>query len=1406
MADSGGLTWRELRDGYWLAKRIHEVQEQGSDRGEPRTTPQIDSEATPEVEPVPNPPPTAPASPEELTDDLDLTRDLIDIDLDRWDVEALPRLDPQPDPRRRWEQARLRTMAGFSRALRPFRTTTQARDASVIDEVRTAVAAAEDPLWLPVFQAARERAWEAVLVIDDHATMEVWEDELRAFHTQIGRQGFRNVHLFYLHANDPGYVRVSTTRGQPKGSAEIVVPTSKRVILVLTDGAAPGWRSGATMRVVSRWGRYHAVAVISVLPQTRWHMTGVRTEPVKLRADVSGAPNASLQLERLSISPRPPLRAAKAVPVPVLEFDPRWVQAWSKLVAGEPGKWSRLPVCFAAPGWPVAATEPSDWSADPLQQVAKFRETVSREAFQLATYLAAFPLDVRLMRSVQARMMPGSTLRHMSEVLVSPLVKVRSKRQIAAGQISVAFDFRKGVREELLANGRSTDILLVADAVEEAAGRHTLSDVLRDPEQAPIDDLEPETVPWVRAEAAVLTALSGKFLLRGRRLTDQLKAYDEPIVITYTGGTRTPPEWSWPNRSRGSTVTSTAEERTGASSPLGPARRRPILFGNVPPKNVHFTGRRELLVQLHEMLQSEDNTTTAVLPQALHGMGGVGKTLLAVEYLYRFADNYDLIWWVPAERPARIGQSLVDLAVRLGLPDSGTEANTAVPLLLDALRRGEPYEKWLLIFDNAENPEIVRPYLPTGGPGKVLITSRDQRWGEISSLLEVDLFKRIESKLLLQRRQRGLSDHDADRLAEALGDLPLALEQAAAWFAETGMPVDEYLELLQTHTAELLESSQPLDYPTPVIAAWNISLDRLALTSPSALQLLQMCAYFAAEPIPRSVLTSARAHDVSPVLDEALRDPIKFGRALREIGKYSLARIDHSTNSLYMHRLVQAALRNRMSVEERGKMRHAAHIVLTANDPNDPESPASFDRYGELYAHVQATRLVECGDRWARELVINESKYLYRFGEHVAARRLGQAAYDQWSEQLGAEDPQTLAMAKWLGFLLFVVGSYKDASVLNANTLRIYHAMRNQGREDREGELEALRNTQADAHVKGDFQDGLEIAQRVFEGSLEAFGDDDPATLNAAHNVAVSLRLTGAFNEARTQDEQTLDRKQQVLGTEHPLTVATRLGLLVDMRELGEYREALGLHEDALAQCHRLFGDLNPITLLARRLTGVAMRKAGHHEEAHRLADLVSSQLVRRYTLDHPEAMAAMSNLSIDQRQTGKLMDARGLGTEIHERYGVTLGSDHPHTLSAAVNLAITHRLLGDSVRARHLNEDAFALFTRRLGPGHPNTLACAINLASDLAATGEHERALELGLETAEHLRQTFGETHPTTLACSANVCLDLRTAGRDEVADQQHSEVVRGMRSSLGGDHPATLALQQGRRADVDIDPMPL
>ncbi|MEO5878454.1 MAG: FxSxx-COOH system tetratricopeptide repeat protein, partial [Streptosporangiaceae bacterium] len=225
--------------------------------------------------------------------------------------------------------------------------------------------------------------------------------------------------------------------------------------------------------------------------------------------------------------------------------------------------------------------------------------------------------------------------------------------------------------------------------------------------------------------------------------------------------------------------------------PGGGQSSRPVVW-NVGPRNATFTGRGGALEQLRDQLLRRGQSV--VVPQALYGLGGVGKTQVALEYAHRFGSDYDLVWWISAEFKDQVNLSLAELAGKLGL-SVGESVAEAAASAREALRRGHPYSRWLLVFDNADAPAELKDELPENG--HVLITSRNQAWSQLAAPLEIDVFTLEESVAHLRRKVRNITHQEALDVGTALGFLPLAVEQAAAWLDSTGIPAQDYLDLLE---------------------------------------------------------------------------------------------------------------------------------------------------------------------------------------------------------------------------------------------------------------------------------------------------------------------------------------------------------------------------------------------------------------------------------------------------------------------------------------------------------------------------------------------------------------------------------------------------------------------------------
>ena len=600
---------------------------------------------------------------------------------------------------------------------------------------------------------------------------------------------------------------------------------------------------------------------------------------------------------------------------------------------------------------------------------------------------------------------------------------------------------------------------------------------------------------------------------------------------------------------------------------------------NIPARDPDFTGRAELLGELDATLV----TGGRAVVQAVTGIGGVGKTSTAIEFAHRHHDRFDIAWWIRAEEPGLVPERLAALAYALNLVDPTDPIPDALARLRALLHR---HDRWLIVFDNAEEPRALAPLIPSG-PGQVLITSRNAHWHGTAMPVRLDRFTRDESVDLLRTLAPRLSADDADRVADAVGDLPLALDQAGSLLATTPIDVPTYLQLLAERAADTLDHDPRRTYPSSLTASWAVAFDQLHAASPLALELLTLLAWLAPEPVPLTLITENA--DALPTRLRELADPLRLSRCSRLLTSRGL--VTASATELLLHRVPAALLRARTADHRTGGSDWSAAVIgllFSALPDSVLDNPETLPRWQQLAPHVlvatSADRHPEPDDALAvRTSLLLDRLARYRWtrgeptgSENERSRQLDEQLLHTRRRTLGEDHPDTLTAAHWLAVDLSHLGEHEQARALAEDTLT--RRRRTLG-PDHPDTLKSAYRLAVDLYELGEHQQACALDDDTLTRYRRTLGPDDPVTLHSAYNLAVDLRALGEHEQARTLDADTLTRRRRTLGPDHPYTLESADNLAVDLRALGEHEQARTLIEDIFIRRRRILGDDHPDTL-----------------------------------------------------------------------------------------------------------------------------------------------------------------------------------------------------------------------------------
>ena len=834
---------------------------------------------------------------------------------------------------------------------------------------------------------------------------------------------------------------------------------------------------------------------------------------------------------------------------------------------------------------------------------------------------------------------------------------------------------------------------------------------------------------------------------------------------------------------------------------------KPVVFGSRPEvvTDDRFVKRDE-----HEQLNAlvTDTTTRRTV---LVGMRGCGKTQLAAALAIECEDaKWNLVAWMNAVSPDTIQSDLVELAKRLKIDTSDQPAqDVIVRRCLDHLKSAAPTDR-LIVFDNVEDINHLTGLIPSGDGVRVVATTtnkvgwEDQGWNSI----KVGVFDRSESINYLLTVTRS-DDHDAaDALAERLGDLPLAIAQAAATARNGDLSLVQYLDRLDSYRSERVIRPVPGDYYTDDVAtalcmAIEDALENLKDgTELAARHLLGALALLAEFGVPTHWLDPmTKQRDDREVHGTNRADGDSAHDALTELIHRSIVQQSADKTTTTMHRLQAQVLRESWTWTESVQAVQAAaallgRVSISAIPRNDTKS-----RRRETLDLIEQLRAITTqdysGSLFAFKQVrirLNEAfRHAHDLGLPFEALALNKAV-DIIGELLGPDHRDSLTSHDKLAYTFLTVGRTEEAINLYKQSLQ--NSITGLG-EDHPNTL-ALRNNLAGAYVSaGRLAEAITLYEQVLPDSIRILGEDHPATLTSRNDLAYAYHEAGRLTEAIALYEQVLNDRTRILGEDHPDTLISRDNLAGAYISAGRLTEAIAVYEQVLHDRIRVLGEDHPDTLTSRNNLAYAYVSAGRLTKAITLYEQILPDRTRILGEDHPNTLTSRNNLAGAYESAGRLTEAITLFEQILLDSIRILGEDHPNTLTSRNNLAYAYESAGRLTKAITLFEEVLTDSIRVQGENHPKTLAARNNLAYAYHTAGRLDEAIRLYEQVLNDRTRILGNNHPDTLTSLNNLASAYRKAGCLTEALTLYEHAIAACNRVLEPDHPITATVRENLEA---------
>ncbi|MBP9729687.1 MAG: tetratricopeptide repeat protein [Gammaproteobacteria bacterium] len=760
---------------------------------------------------------------------------------------------------------------------------------------------------------------------------------------------------------------------------------------------------------------------------------------------------------------------------------------------------------------------------------------------------------------------------------------------------------------------------------------------------------------------------------------------------------------------------------------------------NIPRQDHVFVGREHLLkaleAKLHPSLPpaisvkgEKERVIRTVYPVSVcAGMGGVGKTQLALQYVHHSKHIYSLIAWFASENLDQLKQQYIEFAKALGYKEENPSIKTALPYVKEWLSR---HPGWLLIYDNVNSYNEIKDYLPTG-QGSMVLTTRQQKWPSAFETLDVDVMTEEESIQLIQslihRKIVDTEEKAAKELVNMLGCLPLAIAQASAYIHETHITIIDYLNLYQSHEQALLEDSTLPEGTNslPIAATWNISLEAMAKEAKEkhepllALALLNVCAYLAPEKISRHLLLTWFKESYPKLTSPELVLP----KLIAQLWRYSLINMEED-GSITVHRLVQAVVRHQHQ--------------QTSDQKNLEGSPLTLEWYGLLVKSIHSefnykTHLLEDELRQKKLL-----PHLQMLLNHYKKRW---PTHSEWS---------LIPIINDIGTVFSLMSDPKTAKFYYERALPTLE--KHYGKDHLEV-AHALNQLGRECRYAGYLKEAKELHERALKIQEQFYGKDHPEIANSLNQLGRDYSYLGDARKAKELHERVLKIQEPHYGINHVEIADILHQLGRDYRDLGDAKKAKELHERALEIQEQFYGKDHPEIAYSIDQLGRDYRDLGDVKKAKELHERALKIQEPYYDRDHIEAAHTLHQLGRDYADLGDAKKAKELhehALKIQEQF---YGKDHIAVAQTLYQLGRDYRDLGDAKKAKEFHERALEIQEPFYGKEHVEVAQTLHQLGRDYADLGDAEKAKELHEHALKIKEPFYDKSHPTMADAYTNL-----------------------------------------------------